>query len=374
AAVGVNHFIIYDNMSVDGTSDVIARCSLLYPLTVIRWNIPTKFAHWEAYDHCIRSFRYVFDWIAFIDVDEFLVPVRDGSIPAFLATLPQASAVACPWAMFGSSGHIATPTGLLIDNFTHRAPDNFGPNRHVKLIVRPHLVRHITNSHYFRMDGPILACNGEVQKWAHPGVAPQTPDMSICKVNHYFTRSREQWAKKIARGYRDLVRPADEFSVYDQNEVLDETARRHASATADGLDRLASIPTAMTHIDEPRTVPDPYPKSSQEWKAIQSSIEPVGYEASMGELVVDPDWYALRYPDVASSGLSAIMHFWTVGAAEHRDPNPYFDTTWYVLTYPEASQYERPPFIHFVAIGVKQGNRPNGRIPFLRPSALAGQS
>lgn len=40
----------------------------------------------------------------------------------------------------------------------------------------------------------------------------------------------------------------------------------------------------------------------------------------------DPDWYVARYPDVAKSGQPPEQHFDLHGAAQLRDPNPWFDT------------------------------------------------
>jgi hypothetical protein len=367
AAIGVDHFIIYDNMSEDGTSDVIARCSVLYPTTIIQWSVQTKFAHQEAYEHCVRSFRLVFDWIVFVDVDEFVLPVRDGTLPAFLATLRDASAVACPWAMFGSSGHDQEPAGLTIDAYTGRAPEEFGPNRHTKMIVRPHLVRQVHLSHYLEMDGWIAAPDGSVQQWESPGLMAHVPDLSICRVNHYFTRSRAQWMRKIERGYRDIVRLSEDFDLYDRNEVQDEVIRQYSGAVRKALDHLGTIPICFSWID-PARGSEAHPKGSPEWHALPPTMTRIPYVPHPAELSVDPAWYGSHNPDVVAAGLGPLEHFWTNGAAENRDPNPYFDTAWYLRTYPDAAQYRRPAFLHFIEVGAASGNRPNGRMPFSHPS------
>jgi glycosyltransferase involved in cell wall biosynthesis len=50
----------------------------------------------------------------------------------------------------------------------------------------------------------------------------------------------------------------------------------------------------------------------------------------------DGDWYAARYPDVASSGLTPVDHYLRYGGALGRDPGPNFSATFYNLSAPPA--------------------------------------
>ncbi len=56
-----------------------------------------------------------FEWLAFFDSDEFLVLDEGLSLRALLAARPEA-AIAVPWAIFGSSGHVEMPESLVIEN------------------------------------------------------------------------------------------------------------------------------------------------------------------------------------------------------------------------------------------------------------------
>lgn len=357
AEVGVDHFIIYDNMSTDGTSSILAQCSAVFPMTIILWNVQTKFAQQEAYEHCIQSFRLVFDWISFTDADEFIVPVRDRSIPALLRRLDKASAVACNWAMFGSSGHAAAPPGLTIEAFKNRASDDFPPNRHVKMIVRPHLVRRVASAHYLRMDGPIASPDGTVTKWISPGRTAAVPNLSICRVNHYFTRSREHWEKKLERGYRDFMRDADSFAAYDRNEVFDDAACAFLSGTKAALGRISLVPNGFETIDPSRAHPGPYEKGTPEWQAMTFKGSPFPISMPSAATKFDPDWYARHNPGIPADKLED--HFWSHGASEGRDPNAYFDSAWYALANPDVVRAKMNLFKHYVIHGVREGRRPS---------------
>ena len=71
------------------------------------------------------------------------------------------------------------------------------------------------------------------------------------------------------------------------------------------------------------------------------------------------NWYLARYPDVAQSGQNPLMHYLRFGAAEGRDPNPLFSTSWYLERYPDVAQSAENPLIHYLRVGAAEGRDPN---------------
>ena len=114
--------------------------------------------------------------------------------------------------------------------FTRRSEVTFAPNNHVKSIVRPNLAKRPTTPHSFEVAGTYQsACGGPVE-WANAG-GTTTPSYATAKIHHYFTRSRVEWERKVARGYRDgTKRCYGQFSFYDRNEVEDWGAARFSQA------------------------------------------------------------------------------------------------------------------------------------------------
>ena len=72
---GVDKFIIYDNGSTDNTKSVLRP--YIDAGTVEYISFPGYRRQLAAYDDCLRRHRLDFNWIAFIDLDEFIVPVAD---------------------------------------------------------------------------------------------------------------------------------------------------------------------------------------------------------------------------------------------------------------------------------------------------------
>jgi glycosyltransferase involved in cell wall biosynthesis len=235
--LGFDAFVVLDNASTDGTAAVIARLSARFHIVHVPWPSTKPTYQLDAYEHALRLVRDEYDWVAFLDADEYLVLLDDPDVKTFLSRFGDRNAVAFNWAIYGSSGHVAKPAGLTIENFVMRAPDDFGPNQHVKAIVRPKSAASCANPHYFRMFSAYANVLGADVVWQSTGVAAPPVILSVARVNHYFVRSREHWAEKLRRGYHDTVRAQSDFEAYDRNEIRDESALRIAGAVKETMRR-----------------------------------------------------------------------------------------------------------------------------------------
>jgi hypothetical protein len=249
-AIGFDSVLIFDNGSTDNTLAQIARFQGRYDVRVMPWP-DTSFRFQQlAYEEGLRRFRSEFDWLAFFDIDEFLVMNESLKLKKLLSQISDADSIACHFSMFGSSGHKTIQNGLVIENFTQRSDNSFGPNRHVKCIVRPKRIEHCVTAHYFtapvmrdflfwkRRPAKIVDLRGCEMKWGStPGISANPPDYSVGKLNHYFVRSLEDWKIKMARGYQqsDLTRSLEEFKPNDRNEVIDTSAAQWAAAVREIL-------------------------------------------------------------------------------------------------------------------------------------------
>lgn len=225
--IGFDTVVLLDNGSTDGTVSVAQ--AVRGDVRVIDW--PTAAADYQmrGYEHACAVLSGSFDWLAFFDVDEFLVLPEGASLHAVLARCADADAVGVPWAIFGSSGRHEATSGLVIETFTRRAEAGFFPNRHIKSIVRPRQVLGALNPHAFRVPGRYVGLDGRALTFEGPGILADPPDFTAGRLNHYFVKSWADWQQKMRRGYRDIVRPEVEFLVYDVNDVVDESAARLAA-------------------------------------------------------------------------------------------------------------------------------------------------
>ena len=99
---GVEKFYIYDNKSADNTRQVLQP---YIDRGVVDYTyFPGRKQQLAAYDDCFERHRLEARWIAVIDLDEFIVPVKDGSIPEFLHRMEDYAVVEINWLVYGSSG------------------------------------------------------------------------------------------------------------------------------------------------------------------------------------------------------------------------------------------------------------------------------
>lgn len=230
-AAGVEHFIIIDNGSTDNTADLIHRFKDQQSVTYLRR--PETIGQVTMFMDAAKQFQDKFEWIAFIDADEFLFCADGGDLRTKLSVFNDAAAVCVYWLLYGSSGFMDCPPGLAIENFHLRAPDDFFVNRHVKSIVRPrHIVGPLT-SHIFELNGPMVdECGNVLVKTDPPGYFGNTTAIhNVFHLNHYHIRSQNVYKEKIMRGYfgDDSYKLAEEefrrkLEMHDRNEVLDQSA------------------------------------------------------------------------------------------------------------------------------------------------------
>ena len=239
-AAGVDHFYLYDNGSTDETR------ALLEPYIKTRladyFSVPGALVQMPAYNDAVHRFRFACRYMAFLDCDEFIFPKSNRSIAEvvdeILADKPQAAGLAVNWQVFGSNGQeTADYSKGVLERFTRRAESNwFEPmtedslpvgNIHVKTIANPRLIRYIVNPHYaYYFDGAFAVnSNGEpVRTW---GNEPVLTDKIV--VNHYYTKSREEFLAKLNRGRegvdsQELATSTVNMSTFeknDRNEVFD---------------------------------------------------------------------------------------------------------------------------------------------------------
>lgn len=193
---GVEHIYIYDNFSSDNPLESIIDYVIQGYVTFIAW--PEHPGQLSAYSHAINIFGRDTEWMIMIDVDEFIQTPPGQNITEILSRLDKEDdQLLLAWVHFGSSGHEEKPDGLVIENFIHRSVE---AHRQTKFIVRPESVSLVGIHHCETRRGRTIDCSGQpaMERWIQPAPLP-----TAVRVNHYFTKSRAEFAAKIARGQAD---------------------------------------------------------------------------------------------------------------------------------------------------------------------------
>jgi len=172
-------------------------------------------------------------WLAFLDVDEFLMPVQVENLREALAAYERFPALAVNWACFGSSGLRDAPA-LQTEGFRTRLRDDDDENRIYKSIVDPARVIGTYNPHRFLLAEPGVLVDEFGAPVTHPWRNENNPFFGRrLRINHYRLRSAREFAAKVER-WRDGGHPefgnADAVQSYwdrnDRADVVDETIQR----------------------------------------------------------------------------------------------------------------------------------------------------
>jgi hypothetical protein len=215
--LGAEKFYIYDNDSDDGTKDILAP--YIDSGLVEYVFFPGKKKQLPAYDDCLEKHRFDARWIAVIDLDEFIVPIKDKNIPEFLNRFENFAAVEINWLVFGSGGAKQEEPGGVMERFKSHSASEHYLNRHIKTIVNPRRVFNFIGCHEAsKISGNIADSHGNrIKKHFRDREAQH----DVIRVNHYAVKSYEEFLKRRSRGLANTlrVRNLEYFDLFDLNDI-----------------------------------------------------------------------------------------------------------------------------------------------------------
>lgn len=162
--IGIEHFYLFDNGSTDNYMDILEP--YVRAGEVELYHYPQRGENQQEHNHiqchviynqALELARGKAKWLAIIDADEFIYPVREKSLPKILKRYKDAGGVYLDYLFFGTSHVEKVPQDkLILECLNHCAekPMAFG-----KSIVRPERVSNSTDPHrmwyhppYFHVD------------------------------------------------------------------------------------------------------------------------------------------------------------------------------------------------------------------------------
>lgn len=205
--LGFDSIYIYEN---DWVSNVNNPKVFKIPVKGQKQQIP-------MYNHFIKNYKNEYDWVSFLDVDEFIVLKKHNSIKEFLSNYPNEDAIGINWVFFGDNGLSFSGEYSVIERFTKRQKM---ADRHIKSIVNPKKVQYMNVHNH---NGKCVDTSGK--EISYTPFNPNGP-IDIVQINHYFTKTKEEFIKKINRGRADTgtFRPISDFDIHNSNEIEDLTA------------------------------------------------------------------------------------------------------------------------------------------------------
>jgi len=214
--LGFDRIYLYDDEDIPIYKSLI---NPLWPVTVIPISSIKQYGsqRTKMLHHFFVNYKNKHYWATCIDVDEFIVLKKHNDIHEFLNEfIPLNGGVGINWVLFGSNEQKLYEDKAVLERFT-RCGD---PNVHIKTIFVCSDAREMQNPHFVSkyIAGSTKSTNGNVVN----GPFNTNPDVSICQINHYHTKSSEEYSRKRQRGAGTLNngRGLENSKHYDKNQFV----------------------------------------------------------------------------------------------------------------------------------------------------------
>ncbi len=198
---GVERFYLYDNDSTDNPLEILQP--YIDKGIVIYHKISGGCKQYIVYRDAVYKYKKQTYWMAIIDLDEFIVPVEKDDIKEFLKDYEKYPGIVINQEVFDSNGHKTKPDTGVIEAYT-RISKEIGSwlNSQIKSIVRPSMVDGFCSAHWAHYKNHKLAVYAnfvKVPENTYGALFNYAPCKSKIKLNHYFSKSEEEYLKRCAR-------------------------------------------------------------------------------------------------------------------------------------------------------------------------------
>jgi hypothetical protein len=213
---------------------------------------PVRPGQHQAYRDYIINHRARNPWTLIVDTDEFLVPTGNETITEFLSSFgPDVASISIGWLIFGHAGRLKRPkehNGSTLLNYTRCVDNDKHPHLiFTKAFIRPgYCADHVHDPHFFDAlpHYRTVREDGSPMHWGdHHWRKPEHFPVERMRLNHYFTRSLEDYCAKLARGSADgNIRCMDDFIGHNEvaNELHDVEILKYADLLKDEMKRIGA--------------------------------------------------------------------------------------------------------------------------------------
>jgi hypothetical protein len=258
--LGFGQIFIYSNGNRDG-SDELLEVLHRHGIIHLTWNIadPSKIKiQPKVYRHAIwfQPKLWEYEWCAILDADEYIFPtLRDNvvSVNEFLNEMDakfECDQVSLHWRWFSGSLEFAWQPGLLLERFQKSSWHHV-----VKSISK---IREISDvgAHFSKMhkDAVSIDCFGEPWMPSHNFTSVKGPTAPLGQVNHYWSRSFQEYFLKRQRGLPGSGGFLDWSKFFEWRrcslEVSPYPDASHISHVKMELNRLVDLPGVQAALNK----------------------------------------------------------------------------------------------------------------------------
>ncbi|MDR1493057.1 MAG: glycosyltransferase family 2 protein [Planctomycetaceae bacterium] len=230
---GFERFVIVLHKCNDTTEERIRELPFQEKIHIHRVVNDEQYVQLGTYLWILNNYGQATRWMTFLDSDEFLFGTKENDLKRLLTDYEAYGGVLSHWLLFGSNNHAVRPQGLSIEAFAKRAPDNDWNHYSFKMLIQPQYFQKFLSPHLAKTVAPTVREHFDIadSRWIWRG--DKSPTWDVFRINHYHTRSMEDWVARYKRGQCNDPYPcyhygSEAFKSHDYNNVNDACILRFA--------------------------------------------------------------------------------------------------------------------------------------------------
>jgi hypothetical protein len=227
---GVEHFYLYDNDNDIPLNKTLENYLDVCTIEVIKG----EFAQSAAYKHWLKTYKHETKWIAIFDVDEFVLPKANDTFLAFLKQNEKHDSIAINWKIFGNGKHESKPNGLVTESYLYSEGKQ---HANYKCVTQTKAIKKLEHPHRPELKAFKKIVNAKGNKIF--GFENHEYCLDIIQLNHYYSKSTEEYMKKLNRKRADTGKTRIE---HEENHawIFDEHIRTSVSFDSELWDKYGS--------------------------------------------------------------------------------------------------------------------------------------
>jgi hypothetical protein len=217
--IGVDHFYLYNNNSDDNYLDILKPYIEKGIVDLIDW--PFSHSQMSAYEDCYNKHKKNTNWLAYIDVDEFICPLSVDNIKSWLQSFINYPGVGIYWKQFGSNGKLNHDhSKLVIEQYSQCWPK---PSVFTKMFCNMNFpISEFSNPHIFnsRIFGIKIPPVNQYKNILSFGInRSSSSSNSTIQINHYWGKAYDCFVEsKINRS--DVYHTNDDAMAQSRKRLL----------------------------------------------------------------------------------------------------------------------------------------------------------
>ncbi len=194
--VGVDHFYLYNNNSNDEFLEILQPYINKGIVDLIDW--PYDHPQMKAYEDCYRRNKNNSNWLAFIDIDEFICPISTDNLKSWLSDFKYYPSVSVYWKNFGSNGRIIHDEAQFVIEQYSQCWSKYSTftkmfcnmNFTIEKFSNPHIINSI-------LFGIVLPPINQFNNFLKFGIHRSSiSNKSTIQINHYWGKSYNTFIEK----------------------------------------------------------------------------------------------------------------------------------------------------------------------------------